>query len=133
LVTIDELALVAGYTPQVIATLRPFVTALPASTGIAINVNTAPPEVLAATIDGLALADANRLAASRLARPFQTITDFRARLPSGLTVNELTLRVTSDGFVARFSVREGDVRATGVALVVRERTQWPRVVWQMVD
>jgi len=133
LVTIDELALVAGYTPQAIATLRPFVTALPASAGIGINVNTAPPEVLAATIDGLSLADANRLAATRLARPFQTLGDFRARLPSGLAVNDLVLRVTSDGFVARVNVRQGDVRATGLALLVRERAQWPRVVWQMID
>jgi general secretion pathway protein K len=133
LVTIDELALVAGYTPQVVATLGPFVTALPAATGVAINVNTAPPEVLAATIDGLALTDANKLAASRLTRPFQTVSDFRSRLPSGLAVNELLLRVTSDGFVARVNVRQGDVRATGVALLVRERSQWPRVVWEMID
>lgn len=133
LVTIDELSLVAGYSPEVIARLGPFVTALPASTGVAINVNTAPPEVLSATLDGLALGDANRLAAARLANPFQTIADFRSRLPAGVKVNELLLRVTSDGFIVRVNVRQNEVRATALALLVRRGTDWPRVVWQMIE
>jgi general secretion pathway protein K len=133
LITLDELALVAGYTPDVLARLRPFVTALPAAAGIAINVNTAPPEILAATLDGLTLADANRLAAMRLNAPFRSVADFRSRLPSGIPVNELVLRVTSDGFVIRVNVRQGEVQATGLALVLREGSGWPRIVWQMIE
>ena len=133
LVTPDELALVAGYTPEVLARLRPFVTALPSAAGGAINVNTAPPEVLAATIEGLPLADANRLAASRGNKPFVTIADFRSRLPSGIPVNELALAVSSAAFVIRVEVRQGEVRATGLALVVREGGPWPRAVWQMIE
>ncbi len=133
LVTIDELALVAGYSPNVLARLRPFVTALPASTGIAINVNTAPPEVLSAVMDGLSLADANRVASSRLGRPFTTISDFRSRLPSGVSINELLLRVSSEGFVIRVFVRQGEVRSTALALVVRKGPEWPRIVWQMIE
>jgi type II secretory pathway component PulK len=56
--------------------------ALPATAGIAINVNTAPPEVLAATIDGLSLTDANRITAARLGKPFQTLAEFRSRVPA---------------------------------------------------
>lgn len=133
LVTPDELALVAGYTPEVLARLRPFVTALPPSASTAVNVNTAPPEILAATMEGLTLADANRLAAARGNKPFLTVADFRSRLPSGIPVNELALRVTSDGFVVRVEVRQGDVRATGLALVLRDGSAWPRVVWQMIE
>ena len=133
LVTPDELALVTGYTPEVLARLRPFVTALPPSASVAVNVNTAPPEVLAATLDGLTLADANRLAAARGTRPFLTVADFRSRLPSGIPVNELTLAVRSDGFVVRVEVRQGEVRATGLALVLREGGAWPRLVWQMIE
>jgi general secretion pathway protein K len=133
LVTLDELPLVAGYTPDVLARLTPFVTALPPGTGIAINVNTAPPEVLAATIDRLSLADANRLAAGRIGAPFQSIAEFRSRLPQGFVINELFLRVTSDSFVARVAVRQNEVRATALALLVRHGTDWPRVVWQMIE
>jgi len=133
LVTIDELALVAGYTPAVLAKLRPFVTALPASAGAAINVNTAPPEVLSATLDGLTLTDANRLTSVRLEHPFMSLAEFRARLPSGIPVNEAVLRVTSDGFVIRVDVRQGEVRTTALALIVRNGSEWPRVVWQMLE
>jgi general secretion pathway protein K len=133
LVMPDELALVAGHTPEVVARLRPFVTALPPSTGTAVNVNTAPPEILAATLEGLTLADANRLAAARSTRPFLTIADFRSRLPSGIPVNELALRVSSDAFVVRVDVRQGEIRALGLALVLRDGSAWPRVVWQMIE
>lgn len=133
LVTPDELTLVAGYSAEVLTRLRPFVTALPPSASTAVNVNTAPPEVLAATLDGLALTEANRLAALRIGRPFLTVADFRSRLPSAVPVNELALRVNSDGFVVRVEVRQGEVRATGLALILREGTGWPRVVWQMIE
>lgn len=133
LVTPDELALVAGYTPEVLARLRPFVTALPPSASTAVNVNTAPPEILAATLEGLTLADANRLAAARGNKPFLTVADFRSRLPSGVPVNEFALAVTSVGFIVRVDVRQGEVRATGFALVLREGGAWPRVVWQMIE
>jgi general secretion pathway protein K len=133
LVLLDELALVAGYTPEVIARLRPFVTAMPHSAGIAINVNTAPPEVLAATVEGLSLTDANRLAATRLGRAFTSTADFRSRLPSGAVVGDLLVRVSSDGFIVRVNVRQGEVRATAIALIVRSGTDWPRVIWQMLE
>ena len=133
LVTLDELSLVAGYTPEVLNRLRPFVTALPPSASTAINVNTAPPEVLAATLDGLAMTDANRLAASRIGKPFLTVADFRSRLPSAVPVNELALRVSSDSFMVRVEVRQGEVRATGLALILRDGASWPRVVWQMIE
>ena len=134
LATIEELALVAGYTPERIKRLQPFVTALPEAAGSAVNVNTAPPEVLAASIEGLSLADANRLVAGRLARPFLNLADFRARLPgSGITLNEQALRVSSDAFVIRVDVRQGEVRSTGTAMVLREAGKWPRLVWQMIE
>ena len=65
LVDAAELALIPGFDAAVRARLRPFVTALPRFT--AINVNTAPPEVLAAVIDGLEL-DAARAAPPGRAR-----------------------------------------------------------------
>ena len=131
--TIDELALVAGYSPDVLARLKPFVTALPATAGAAINLNTAPPEVLSAMLDGLTLEDANKLAAARAVRPFLSTSDFRARLTTGIAVNEQAVRVSSDGFIVRVDVRQGEVRTTGTALVLREGGAWPRIIWQMIE
>jgi general secretion pathway protein K len=134
LVTTDELALVAGYRPEYLRRLLPLVSALPPEAGAAVNVNTAPPEVLAAMVENLPLQDANRLAAERLARPFASVAEFRSRIPgAGNAVNELTLRVTSAAFVVRVDVRQGEVRATGSALVLRDGTDWPRVIWQMIE
>ena len=53
-----ELASVKGVTARSLEAIAPFLSALPAGTPV--NVNTAPPEVLATIIDGL---DADRLAA----------------------------------------------------------------------
>ena len=41
--------------------------------------------------------------------------------------------VSSAAFVVRVEVRQGEVRATGLALVVREGGPWPRAVWQMIE
>ena len=135
--TIDELVLVAGYTPDVVARLRPFVTALPAAAGTAINVNTAPPEVLAAMVTGLTIDDANRLAASRATRPFVSSSDFRARLAtvnaSAINFTDATVRVNSDAFIVRVDVRQGEVRTIALAMLIREPNVWPRVAWQMVE
>ena len=137
LVTVDELTMVAGYTPAAMERLRPFVTVLPVAAGGAINLNTAPPEVLAATIEGLTLEDANRLAAARATRPFLSTADFRTRLAStlgsSLTINEQNVRVTSDAFIVRVDVRQGEVRTAGIAMLVREGGAWPRIAWQMIE
>ncbi len=56
LFTLDELSLIKGFTPEIIAKLRPFVTIYPSNSGISIaapriNINTAPIEVVAALIN----------------------------------------------------------------------------------
>ncbi|MEO6383765.1 MAG: type II secretion system minor pseudopilin GspK, partial [Thermomonas sp.] len=63
LIDIAELALVAGFDDTVRARLHPFVTALPRFT--AVNVNTATPEIIAASVDGLTLDDARGIVAQR--------------------------------------------------------------------
>jgi hypothetical protein len=80
-VRIDELAAVRGVNPTVLAAMTRFVTALPDATPL--NVNTAPAELLAASIDGVEPAALATLLASRAQQPFQNIGDFRARLPQG--------------------------------------------------
>ncbi|HEV8258354.1 MAG TPA: type II secretion system minor pseudopilin GspK [Casimicrobiaceae bacterium] len=129
-----ELLSVRGANPTLVTRLRPFVDALDAPT--AINVNTAPAEVLIAAIGGLDTTGAATLIASRTQRPFSSIADFRSRLPRpDLDVDEMVLAVKSDWFVVSIEARQGDTVARARALFRRSAaaSEWPTVVWQTIE
>jgi general secretion pathway protein K len=127
--TVDGLARVKGFDAEVLERLRPFVTALPEATPI--NVNTAPPEVLAAVIAELTLDEARALVDARQGRHFKDIADFRARLPKSVTqVNETLLAVGSRYFTVSGHARFGRAKVGFEALLQRQSTAWPRLVWQ---
>ena len=131
---IAELVSVRGADPNLIARLRPFIEALDAPT--AVNVNTAPAEVLIAAIGGLDTSGAAALIASRTQTPFASIADFRNRLPRpDLTIDETSLAVKSDWFVVSIEARQGDTVARARALFRRSvaATEWPTVVWQTIE
>ena len=128
LTDLGELALVAGFDDAVRARLRPFVTALPRFA--AVNVNTASPEVIAATVDGLNLDDARGIVARRERTWFRDISEFTRQLPTGLSVPSETIAVSSDYFVAMMSITIGGAQARGSALLAREHAGWPAIVWR---
>ena len=131
---VAELLAVRGADPTLIARLAPFVDALDAPT--AVNVNTAPAEVLVAVIGGLDAGAATALLASRATSPFRSVSDFRARLQrSDLAIDESQLSVTSDWFVVTIEARQGDTGARARALLRRSTVAgaWPTVVWQTVE
>jgi general secretion pathway protein K len=129
LTTVDGLARVKGFDAATLERLRPFVTALPKPTPV--NVNTAPPEVLAAAIADLPLDQARLLVADRTKRYFKDMTDFRARLPKAvLQVNEALLSVDSRYFLVSGHARFGRAKVGYDALLEREATAWPKLVWQ---
>jgi len=130
---VAELLSVRGADPILVARLRPFVDALDAPT--AINVNTAPAEVLVAAIGGLDASGAAALVASRTQTPFASIADFRSRLPRpDLNIDETILAVKSDWFVVSIEARQGDTVARARALFRRSAaTDWPTVVWQTIE
>jgi len=127
LTDISELALVRGYDDGVRARLRPFVTALPRET--AVNVNTAPPEVLAAVIEGMSLDQARVLAVQRERAYFRDIADFRNRVPRELTVSAEGIAVASAYFMVTLRATIGQAEARGQALLAREGAGWPIIVW----
>lgn len=130
LTTVDGLARVKGFEPEVVERLRPFVTVLPQPTPV--NVNTAPAEVLAASIAELPLDQAQALVRSRSAQHFKDMTDFRARLPKDLKqVNDALLSVSSRYFLVSGHARFGRAKVGVKALLEREATAWPKLVWQM--
>ena len=127
LVDIEELALVRGFDAPVLSRLRPYVSALPATT--ALNVNTASAEVLAAVIDGLDLAAARDLVAQRERAYFRDVADFRSRLPKVADPASAAISVSSSYFLADLRVSFGDAVASGQALLARPDAKWPTVLW----
>lgn len=131
---VGELLAVRGANEDLIARMRPFVSALDAPTTV--NVNTAPAEVLAAVVGGLSTQDAAALVIAREAKPFVDIGDFRSRLPNKeLVVDESAIGVKSDWFEVSIEARQGTNLARGHALLKRSTApgQWPIVVWQTVE
>jgi len=130
LIDVAELALVAGFDDGVRARLLPFVTALPGFT--AVNVNTAPPEVLSAVIDGLDLGGAQAMVAQRDRAYFRDAGDFTKRLPRGAAATAGDISVSSDYFLASLRVTIGGAQARGRALLSRSGivSGWPVVIWR---
>jgi general secretion pathway protein K len=123
-----ELAVVRGFDETARARLRPFVTALPRFT--AVNVNTAPPEVLAAVVSDLGLDAARTLTAQRERAYFRTLAEFIVQLPAGAAVDGHDITTASQYFLVSVRVTIGEAQARGVALLERDAARWPAVVWR---
>ena len=129
LTDLDELALVRGFDAHVRARLKPFVTALPGNT--ALNVNTAPAEVLAAVVDGLDLDSARTLVARREGIFYRNDADFLSQLGKDVTVPATDIRVGSDYFLVSLHVTYGKAQARGQLLLARtDPNRWPAIVWR---
>lgn len=131
LADIHELLRVKGYSTAVFTALTPYLAVLPAPS--AINVNTAPPEVLMLIGDRLTLDDARQIHAARERSWFRDAADFATRLPAAArTVDATEIRVTSEYFLVDARVRRGRALVDAQAIVHRA-APWPRVVWQRID
>jgi general secretion pathway protein K len=130
LVDVDELRLVRGYDDDIVDRLRPFVVALPEA--IPLNVNTASPEVLSATIPNLKIDDARVLAVQRQNAPFPTVADFNKRLPAGVDkLPETVIGVKSRYFLVGGRAKYGDA-VTRMQVLLDRKNIWPTIVWQKV-
>jgi len=89
LATIAELSLVRGFTPEIIAKLKPFVTIYTDQPGAfvsKVNINTASKEVLAALDEGIDERMAERILEQRRLKPFQNPGDL-ANIPGAETIS----------------------------------------------
>ena len=125
--SIEELLRVRGYTVLIVQQLKPYITTLP--TPAPINVNTASPELLSALIPRLSLADARQVATNRQREPFVTTTDIGERLQYASGENISLLSVQSRFFLVQGTVRQAHVHYQLTALLQRQESLWPRVVW----
>ena len=121
-----------GMTVPAMAQIVRFCTSLPAVTPL--NVNTAPVELLAASLDNIEPAQLAALVASRVAHPFGTVAEFRARLPAGASLGDETMySVGSRYFLVTVRARQGETVAQARALIERAEHAWPAIVWQTIE
>ncbi len=76
--SVDGLLDVPGFTPDIVARLRPFVTILPTTTPV--NMNTASAEVIASTVQGMSLSSAQAFVARRQTVFFRNLSDVQLAL-----------------------------------------------------
>ena len=125
LVRVDDLLSVSGFTPQAMERLRDFLIILPQRTEL--NVNTAPPELLAALSPNLPLADANVMVNARKRGGFYRDTADYTNLPqlgpaNRKPVQGLLFGVKSNFFLVYSRVRLDRAALDAVSLLQRNGT-----------
>jgi general secretion pathway protein K len=128
LASVEELRLVKGFDAKTVQALLPFVTVLPAGSRTAINVNTAPAEVLAA-LANRDLAWAQRLAENRSETPMKNVGEFTAKLqlpPGAPALQSGIADVKTDYFLITLETSIGRHQRRTVALMQRagRATNW---------
>lgn len=124
--SIDELRLVKGFAgTDALAKLRPFITALPISNA-KININTAPPAVVAALFNppltaseaAQVLTDRGNAGSGRQGRPFQSCSELKTRMPTK-TLDETRCDVKTGYFEVEMVAKFGRLQRPTVALIAR--------------
>jgi len=128
LADVGELAGLSGLDVNTLDRLRHYATALPRPT--AVNVNTAPAEVLAALVEGLALPEAQALARRLATDPVRNSGEFQARLRPNLRPNLEGISVSSQFFVVQGRAKVGASDLRMEALLQRTGAGLPVIVWQ---
>jgi general secretion pathway protein K len=125
MITVDSLLDVPGFSAEAVAKLRPFVTVLP--TTAAINMNTAPAEVVAAMVPGMSLSQAQAFVARRETVFFHDVGNVQLAL-SGAGVKTATsidpneLDVTTKYFLIHGRVEHERAQLERTTLVYRDPT-----------
>ena len=124
-----ELARVPGLDAGALAKLAPLLALLPERTPL--NVNTARPEVLAAAIEGLSLAEALVLARELEQRPVRSLAELRTRLQRPeVFLDDESLSVKTRYFLVEGRARFGVASVRLEALLERKGGALPAIVWQ---
>jgi len=128
LADVGELAGLPGLDAAALGRLRRYATALPRPT--AVNINTAPAEVLVALVEGLALSEAQALARRLATDPVRTRDEFQTRLRPNLRPNLEGISASSQFFVVMGRAKVGDADLRMEALLQRTGGGLPVIVWQ---
>jgi general secretion pathway protein K len=129
---VDSLLDVPGFTPDMIARLRPFVTILPTITPV--NMNTAPAEVVAAVVPGMNLSSAQAFVARRETVFFHNVSDVQLALRGAgvqqVSIDSNQLDVNTSYFLVHGRVEHERAEVDRTTLVYRDAlTHTTRIVW----
>lgn len=117
---LDQLAWL-GVDADTLRLIAPYVSLLPVRTPV--NVNTAPKEVLAAAVEGLDLASADRLLQVRQSQPFTSMDQVTNLVPQVGTADPRRLGIGSNFFEVRGRLRLQDRVVEERALVERRNLE----------
>ena len=124
---LDDLLTVRGFTAETVAKLRDLVVVLPGATPI--NLNTAPPEILAALFNNMSAGDSMSLVEERRRAYYRDAADFAQRIRS----RNLPVPAAQTSFNSRFFLVQSEVRLKNAALqsqsLVERNNGQTRVVW----
>jgi general secretion pathway protein K len=128
---VDSLLDVPGFSPDMVERLRPFVTYLPTTT--AVNMNTAPAEVVAAVVEGMSLSNAQAFVARRQTVFFHNVGDVQLALQGAgvpqLSIDPSLYDVTTSYFFIHGRVDHERAEVDRTTLVYRDAlTHTTRVV-----
>lgn len=123
---VEDMLAVAGFSQEAVEKLRPFVIVLPQdSEDTKINVNMAPPELLAAMVEGMSVSEAANLVMSRKRTPFYDLANFKNNL--GTRSVKVAIGVKSDYFLVESHIRLGRAALDAEALIKRGKSA--NVLW----
>lgn len=144
LLSVDELVQVEGFDAALVEALRPYVTVFPYGRGAGINLNTAPPHVLALLYHGAGssfqLANEDTVRAILKAREAGAVicpgeVSNPVCIPQGEVIEGTvypTPTIATDVFLVRSEARVGEVRRTVDAVVDRSKPSEPRLLFWRV-
>jgi len=128
---VEDLLMVQGVTPAIVARLRPFVTVLPVKTPV--NVNTAPAEVLAAVVPDMSVSEANTLIVRRKQAAWRDLNYFSTEVGANRPLTHDSVSVRSDWFFVDSRIRLDRAALDAQALIQRSPNLvaggGPKVVW----
>jgi len=117
LASVEELRLVRGFDAKTVAMLAQYVTVLPVASTL-VNVNTASPVVLAALVNGLDIAAAERIAEELRRNPIRSPGEFARKLP-GIPAPSGGFDVKTDYFLVTLDTSIGRHERRSEALLQR--------------
>ena len=124
MISVDSLLDVPGFSQEAVAKLRPFVTVLPTNT--AVNMNTAPAEVIAAVVPGMNLSQAQAFVARRETVFFHDIGNVQLALTGAgvktVSMDPNDMDVTTKYFVIHGRVEHERAQLERTTLVYRDPT-----------
>ncbi len=121
---VDSLLNVPGFTPEIVARLRPFVTVLPTQTSV--NMNTAPAEVVAAMVPGMSLSSAQSLVSRRESVYFLNTAQVQLALQGaggllpGTDISQIPMDVTTSYFLVHGRVQHERAEVDRTTLIYRD-------------